>query len=139
VAEWAAELYPFSAEVAHQKAEVLYYHGCYLETLEQLEKSLALYPMDSNSKLLKTRILIEMSHYDRATEVLESTQASSPSATELGNIYLRYATIYEHLDDHVKMFESLCCAIRSDLGNEATLERLGVSNTPSLATGTPLT
>ncbi len=126
VIEWGMQLYPFSSSMVYLKAQFLYIRKKYPSALYELDRAIALDPMDVESKLLKARILIEMERYDQASETLEGVSLGGLTTTDECNIHLCYATIYENLDRHSDMFDSLCNAIRADWDNEEIIERLGL-------------
>ncbi len=126
VVNWGIQLYPYSSSMIYLKAQLLYKMKEYPAALIELEKAIALDPLDADCKLLKAKMLIEMERYEQASETLEGVKIDSVSITDECNVHLCYATIYENLDRHAEMFDSLCQAIRSDWDNEEIIERLGL-------------
>ncbi len=124
--DWAMDLYPYSSSMIYLKAQLLYSNKKYPKALRELERALALDPMDVESRLLKAKMLIEMERYEQATETLEGMYNDGISTEGQSNVHLCYATIYENLDRHEDMFDSLCNAIRLDWDNEEIIERLGL-------------
>ncbi len=125
-AQWGIDLYPYSSSIIYLNAQLLYFRKKYPSALHELDRAIALDPMDSESRLLKARILIEMERYDQASETLENISNFEGSTNHEATIHLCYAAIYENLDRHADMFDSLCNALRLDWDNEEIVERLGL-------------
>lgn len=126
LADWGIQIYPYSSNMLYLKSEVLYQQKKYAQALYHLDSAISLDPRDVNSFLLKARILIEMERYDQATETLCALDEGNVEGNAMSNVHLCFASIYENLDRHHDMFDSLCRAIRMDWDNEEVLERLGL-------------
>jgi len=122
VLDEAITFYPYSG-LAHYKKAVLFFSKCLLDdALDSLAIAEVYAPNDLEALLLKADILHEKGENKEALALLES--APTANETDLSDILLYKAMIYEKLNDLDEMFESTKLSLLADPYNEEALEHI---------------
>ncbi len=106
LAEAAITQHPFSADLYLRKAELLLNRNMIDECLVTIEQAEIFAPCNVNLRILRAELLSAKGAFMEALEVLDQLK-SQTNLTELSEIFLTEALIYEDLKDKPAMFRSL--------------------------------
>jgi tetratricopeptide (TPR) repeat protein len=123
VIEYAMEQHPYSAQFLVRKAHILIDAQQETQALQLLEQAEHFDASDIDIFLLKADILARHNRFDEAFAILEYAEIRI-SQSDMEELHLAYANIYEHQEDFDKMFESLKAALLAAPENEDALERI---------------
>jgi tetratricopeptide (TPR) repeat protein len=123
VIENALEQHPFSATFYIRKAQFLIDDNKEPEALELLEQAELYDASEIDIYLLRADILSTYRRFEEALDILEFAGIKM-SKSDLDELYLAYANVYEDMEDFDKMFEALQNALQIDYDCEEALERL---------------
>lgn len=126
LAAWSITLHPFSAQFHFMKAKVEYMETLHSQAFLSLDQALLLDPTHTDSLLLQAKILTEMGRFEQAQSLLEELAQTQgmEHPEDISNIHLCFADLYEELDLHEELFESLKLALMTDPDNDSILDRL---------------
>ncbi|HLF64545.1 MAG TPA: tetratricopeptide repeat protein [Saprospiraceae bacterium] len=123
VVDHAISLHSYCADFLIIKARLLLSTSKPLRALRYLDQAEIISPCELDIYLLRARVLCELGHFDTALAILESARKFSVG-TDLVEIALCEAFIFERQKLFDKMFEALAQALRIDPQNEEALERI---------------
>jgi len=123
VIENALEQHPFSATFYIRKAQFLIDANKEPEALDLLEQAEIYDASEMEIYLIRSEILSTYRRFDEALSILEYAEIKM-SKSDLDELHLAYANIYEDMEDYDKMFEALQNTLLIDLDNEEALERI---------------
>lgn len=123
VIEYAIEQHPFTAQFLVRKAHILIDAQQETEALQLLEQAEHFDASNMDIFLLKADILARHNRFDEAFDILEYAKIRI-SQSDMEELHLAYANIYEHQENFDKMFDSLKAALLADPDNEDALERI---------------
>ena len=123
VIENALAQHPFSATFYIRKAQFLIDANKEPEALDLLEQAETYDASEMEIYLIRADILSTYRRFDEALSILEYAEIKM-SKSDLDELHLAYANVYEDMEDYDKMFESLQNALLVDLDCEEALERI---------------
>jgi tetratricopeptide (TPR) repeat protein len=123
VVDHAISLHSYCADFLIIKARLLLATSKPLRALRYLDQAEIISPSELDVYLLRARVLCELGHFDTALAILESGRKFSVGS-DLVEIAMCEAYIFERQKMYDRMFESLASALRLDPQNEEALERI---------------
>ena len=115
--------YPFSSSLLIKKAEILFENKVCNEALEYLDKAESIDHSEPDIFLIRAEIFTFLSRYQEAITLLENRIPISFD-TDLADIYLQIANVYEDWEKYDQVFDSLQKCLQIDCGNEEALTRI---------------
>lgn len=123
VIENALEQHPFSATFYIRKAQFLMDANKEPEALELLEQAEIYDASEMDIYLMRAEILSTYRRFKEALGILEYAEIKM-SKSDMDELYLAYANVYEDMEDYDKMFDALQNALLVDYDCEEALERI---------------
>ena len=123
VIEHARVQHPFTATFLVRKAQFLMDENREPEALELLEQAEHFDASEMDIYLFRAEILASYGRFDDALASLEYAKIRI-SQSDIDELHLAYASVYEHQEDFDKMFNSLQDALLADPDNEDALDRI---------------
>ena len=121
--ENALEQHPFSATFYIRKAQFLMDSNKEPQALELLEQAEIYDASEMDIYLIRAEILSTYRRFNEALSILEYAEVKM-SKSDMDELYLAYANVYEDMEDYDKMFDALQNALLVDLDCEEALERI---------------
>lgn len=123
VIENALAQHPFSATFYIRKAQFLIDANREPEALDLLEQAETYDASEMEIYLIRADVLSTYRRFDEALSILEYAEIKM-SKSDMDELHLAYANVYEDMEDYDKMFDSLQNALLADLDCEEALERI---------------
>jgi tetratricopeptide (TPR) repeat protein len=122
--EESISLYPFSVVFLILQARIYCAQRHFEESLECLEKAELLDNSELELYLVRADIFMVKGHYVESIQLLSSLLKTDIDPEERMTIYMGLSSVFERVEQHPKMFESLELAALSTEDNQLVLERL---------------
>lgn len=121
--EYALEQHAYSATFYIRKAQFLMDDNREAEALELLEQAELYDSSEIDIYLLKADIMSSYEKFEEALDILEAAEIKM-SQSDMDELYLAYANVYEDMEQYDKMYEALQNALLIDHECEEALERI---------------
>jgi len=123
VVEHALIQHPYSATFIIRKAQFFMDENREPEALKLLEQAELFDATDMDIYLLRADILSSYHRFEEALSTLDYAKIRM-SKSDMDELHLAYANVFEDMEDYDKMFNALAAALRFDKKNEEALERI---------------
>lgn len=125
VADYALNQYGFSADFHIKKAQLFLATRNSEKAMSILDQAEMFAPAELDIHILRAKIFSSLGQYTQALTLIDLIKEKA-SESELSEIFLCEAQVYECLKEYDKMFESLRRSLHFDPENEEALERVWV-------------
>lgn len=125
VADHALKTFPYSVDFFLRKSELFIANKQVEEALNLLERASIFSPGEIEVALLKAEALARLDCFEEAFQILEELKEYA-QGSNLSDIYVVEAMIYENQEQFERMFYSLKAALKETPNHKESLERLGL-------------
>lgn len=125
VADYALNQYGFSADFHIKKAQLFLATRNSEKAMSILDQAEMFAPAELDIHILRAKIFSSLGQYTQALTLIDLIKEKA-NESELSEIYLCEAQVFECLKEYDKMFESLRKSLHFDPDNEEALERVWV-------------
>ncbi|MCB0688714.1 MAG: tetratricopeptide repeat protein, partial [Saprospiraceae bacterium] len=125
VADYALNQYGFSADFHIKKAQLFLATRNSEKAMSILDQAEMFAPAELDIHILRAKIFSSLGQYTQALTLIDLIKEKA-NESELSEIYLCEAQVFECLKEYDKMFESLRQSLHFDPDNEEALERVWV-------------
>ena len=122
-ADYAARQYTFSADFLIIKARLLLAKNKPYLALKQLARAEIISPYEMDITLGRANIFCALGEYAQARSILKEAKSYS-SGTDLLDLYMAEAYVFEKMRDYDQMFKKLAKVLKIDTSYEPALERI---------------
>jgi len=122
-AEFAAEQYPYSAQLLIKKGDILLANRRYQDCLDVLEQASVFDHNDINIYILKTDAYLALDQQEKAVELLQEALTLFEGEEKV-ELLFELADVYDDYEDFEKVFDCLKMVLEDDPNNEEALYKI---------------
>lgn len=122
-AEYAIEMYPYSAALLIRKADILIALKKYTEALYFLEKAEVMDGKDSNLYILKTDAYLALDMQEKAAAILEAAIEDFDGEEKI-DLLFELSDVYDDYENFEKVFDCLIMILELEPTNEEALYKI---------------